>query len=114
MDVQGEGSMSWGIMISLDYEHHPVQQTREIWHYIRRAMTEAGFLLQGRLFISHCDREQALQMARDAIESIEAHQEFHNRRLFRYIKEFYAIELDSTENLMLPPLKDIVVNEGFK
>jgi len=43
--------MSYAIVINLDYESHLEEICQEIWDVIKKAMLDAGFRLDNRVFI---------------------------------------------------------------
>ena len=102
--------MSYAIVINLDYETHPEAVCAEVWYEVKQRMTAAGFRLNHRVFMINLPEEQACRLAKDVIEGMEAHLEFHRKRIFNYMKDFYGYDMEETVNLMLP-LDGIEVKE---
>ena len=104
--------MQVAILITLEYEHAPYEENHFIWTEIHGIMLKAGFGYANRLFVINVDKaDQAYKLARSTIESMENHLPFCERRLHRYIKDFYGFEFKDAVNLLLPCADDIEVDE---
>lgn len=101
--------MRYAIVINLDYESNPSDVCQEIWDVIKQSMLEAGFRLDNRLFTINRGSEEALDLARQVMEGIEAHLEFDKKRVFRYLKDFYGYDMAHTTNLLIPGSSEIEV-----
>ncbi|OOZ39977.1 hypothetical protein BOW53_09375 [Solemya pervernicosa gill symbiont] len=104
--------MHYAIVINLDYENYPYQQCSELWGEIKQRMMNVGFRNDGRLFKTTLGADQACEVAREVIESIEADYPIYQDSLLNdYIKEFYGYDHGSSTNLLLPPVAGIMINE---
>ena len=103
--------MAYAIVINLDYVNHSTATCKEIWGVIVDQFTNQGFRRDGRIFTINKDKETATNMARQIIDGIEAHQNFEDKRIFNYMKDFYGFDLGKTANLLLPP-NDTIVLDG--
>jgi hypothetical protein len=104
--------MPYAIVINLDHDLHPDDVCRFLWNEIAERMLDVGFRIDGRSFVMNAPPEEACRLARETIESIESHLEFHRKHIYKYIKEFYGFPTDARTNLLVPPLGDIEVDEG--
>lgn len=104
--------MPYGIVINLDHDTHSEQVCRLLWSEIRERMLAAGFRRDGRMFVIDLPAAEACRLARDVLESIEDHLEYHRKHLHKYLREFYGVPLDARVNLLVPPLEGIEVEEG--
>ena len=102
--------MRYAIVINLDYASYPYESCRLLWEEIKDKMVQAGFRVEGRIFTIELSENQAGRLAREVINSLEEHQDFHNKRVYRYIKDFYGFDLAHTTNLLLPPAEHIEVS----
>lgn len=103
--------MRYAIVINLDYASHHEDSCREIWQEIRNRMQEAGFRCDGRIFTIDTNEDEACSLARNVIDEIEAHLDFHEKRVFYYLKDFYGFDMACTTNLLLPPATAIELDE---
>jgi len=101
--------MSYAIVINLDYENNLEGTCQEIWDGIKLHMLEAGFRLDNRVFIINREQKEATDLARSVIEGMESHLEFHDKRVFRYLKDFYGYDMEHTCNLLVPSSDEIEV-----
>jgi len=100
------------ILITLEYEHAPYEESQFIWAEIYEKMLKAGFKYTSRLFVIDVEKvDQAYKLARATIESMEDHIPFDERRLHHHLKDFYGFEFEGAVNLLLPSADNIVVNE---
>lgn len=106
--------MHYAIVINLDYASYPEESCKALWQEIRLRMMEAGFRCDGRIFTIRRDEVEACQLARDVIENIEQHMDYHNKRIFRYIKEFYGFDMSCTTNLLLPADDSILLEDDLE
>ena len=104
--------MPYAIVINLDHDLHPDDVCRFLWNEIAEKMLDAGFRLDGRSFVTSAPPAEAQRQARAAIESLESHLEFHRKRIYKYIKEFYGYPTEARTNLLVPPLEGIEVEES--
>ena len=102
--------MSYAIVINLDYENNLDDKCQEIWDVIKQRMLDAGFRLDNRVFIINRDQKNASDMARAVIEGIEAHLDFDQKHIFRYLKDFYAYDMECSTNLLVPDSEDILIS----
>lgn len=101
----------FAIHIELNYQDYTDQECLEMWGYIEDAMSEAGFHLRGRRFFINASAKDAINLAKNAIDSMEPHQDFSNKRIYRFITEFYGYQIDSVINILTPNTDSIVVDE---
>ncbi len=106
--------MSCAVVINLDYENNPEAVCQEIWDAIKQRMLEAGFRLDNRVFITNRDEKDACTLARSVIEDMESHLEFDQKKLFLYLKDFYAYDMEHTKNLLVPSNDEILVSTKSK
>ena len=102
--------MRYAIVINLDYDSHPYDNCKLLWDEIKDKMIQAGFRGEGRIFTVNLPEREACDLARSIIEAMEEHQDFHAKRVFRYIKDFYGFDTAHTTNLLVPPTDDIKVS----
>jgi len=95
--------MRYAIVINLDYANNSEVNCKAIWKEIRTKMVQYGFICDGRIFTIDTVKNEAYERAREAIDSIEAHMDYHDKRIFQYVKEFYGFNMATTTNLLLPP-----------
>lgn len=106
--------MSCAIVINLDYENNPEKVCQELWEGIKDKMLEAGFRLDNRVFILNRGQKETYDLARKVIEEMEAHLEFDEKHVFRYLKDFYGYDMEHTANLLVPSHDDILVSTKSK
>lgn len=104
--------MPYAIVINLDYENHPPELCSELWNVIKLGMLQAGFLSDGRRFISPLPERMACKKARQVIDDIEDHLEFHRKHLYRFMRDFYGYDTAATTNLLVPWHEQIKVRLG--
>lgn len=104
--------MSYAIVINLDYENHPPEICSELWNVIKLGMLQAGFNCEGRRFIINQPEHQACDLARQVIDDIEAHLEYHRKHLYRFMRDFYGYDTAATKNLLVPGIDNVEVREG--
>ena len=102
--------MSYVIVINLDYGSYPQGVCVELWQAIRDKMHEAGFRLDGRRFRINLPQQEACDLARQTLENLEPHLEYHQRHIFSYLRDFYGYEQASATNLLLPAVAGIELN----
>jgi hypothetical protein len=101
--------MPYAIVINLDYENHPPELCSELWNVIKFGMLKAGFVCDGRRFISNLTERQACEKARRVIDDIEDHLESHRKHLYRFMRDFYGYDTAATTNLLVPGYEEIEV-----
>lgn len=106
--------MCYAIVINLDHANHTDEVCLEIWESIKDGMIKAGFHLMGRNFSINLPESEAAKLARETIEGLEEHLEFHQKHIYSYIKEFYGYDMLCTTNLMVPPTEAIEVEEELE
>lgn len=103
--------MRYGIVINLDYESYPHEPVKCAYQEIQEALVAEGFWRDGRLFTLDASAAEAQQLARRAMEAVEARHTARGASIYPYIKEFFGFELRHTTNLLLPPADEISVSE---
>ena len=58
--------------------------------------------MDGRRFTINASALEATTLARNAVNGIGEHQEFENKRIYRFISEFYGFEVENVSNLLMP------------
>lgn len=106
--------MSYAIVINLDYENNSEEICQEIWDVIKERMLDAGFRIDNRVFISNREDKEACELARSVIEGMEEHLDFDEKRVFRYLKDFYGYAMDHTTNLLIPSNEGILLSTKSK
>ncbi|GMR07725.1 MAG: hypothetical protein BMS9Abin26_0729 [Gammaproteobacteria bacterium] len=101
--------MRYAIVINLDYISHSEDACQILWSEIRERMIATGFRCENRIFTIEAAEETAYKLARDVIESIEEHKEYQDKRIHRYLKDFYGYDMACTTNLLVAPADDILV-----
>lgn len=104
--------MRYAIVINLDYDSNSYDDCHKIWEDIRRYMVEAGFRIEGRLFTTTMDGQDACSLARDVIDEINSLQEYTDHDIYAYLKEFYGYDHTRTVNLLLPPEDTMTIEIG--
>ena len=102
--------MATAVIINLDYDHYSRDTCEALWQEIRETLETNGFRVSGRTVIHSLPPQQALPLARELMESFEAHLDFHERRFHRFIKEFYGFPTDHLVNLLTPCPREIEVS----
>ena len=102
----------YAIVINLDYASYPYDECRRLWAEITERMVHAGFRTDGRLFTTIKPEDEACELARQVVDSLECLEEFEGRLINDYIKEFYGYNHSSSVNLLLPPVAGIEIEEG--
>jgi hypothetical protein len=101
----------FAIHINLNYELYSKDECLEIWDCIRSAMQEAGFHLRGRRFFINQPPAHAIKLAKQAIDSLEPHYDFDNKRVYRFIKEFFGYQVETVANILTPTSNALEINE---
>ncbi|MEJ2360009.1 MAG: hypothetical protein P8Z75_01080 [Gammaproteobacteria bacterium] len=101
--------MPYAIVINLDYENHPSDLCSELWNLIKLGMLQAGFISDGRRFITSLPERQACERARQVIDDLEGHLEYHRKHLYRFMRDFYGYDTAVTTNLLVPGFEQIEV-----
>ena len=93
---------TYGIVINMDYEHHRPAICKALWDRISNHMKAQQFTFDKRMFIISTDQgqEEVCHKARQILEELECCKETYEKRLFHYVKDFYAV--DMTDYLELP------------
>lgn len=104
--------MPYAIVINLDYKDHPPELCAELWNVIKLGMLQAGFVCEGRRFISALTERQACEKARRVIGDIEDHLEYHRNHLYRFMRDFYGYDIAAITNLLVPGYEEIEVRVG--
>lgn len=104
--------MAYAIVINLDYRNQPQKACAFLWREICERMLAAGFRLDGRTFLTNLPAGEACRLAREVVEGLEDHLDYHRKHLHKYLKEFYGFPAEARTNLLLPPVEDIHVHEG--
>lgn len=105
--------MPYAIVINLDYENHPPEICSELWNVIKLGMLSSGFQCDGRRFTISMAESVACERARQVIDDIEDHLEYHRKHLYRFMKDFYGYDTEATRNLLVPRAETIKVREGL-
>ena len=104
--------MAYAIVINLDRENNPEDVCDELWKFIKESMLCAGFLYIRDTFTTNLPEQEACELARHTIESIESHLEYYNRHLHRFLKDFYGFDIAATTNLLTPATEKINLQEA--
>ncbi len=105
--------MAYAIVINLDRESNPDVVCNELWNVIKDSMTDVGFFYIRNTFTINLPEQEACELARQTVESIEAHLEYYNRHLHRYLKDFYGFDIAATTNLLMPAKEKIYLQEDL-
>lgn len=103
--------MRYVVIINLDYENYEHGKLKALFAEFKAAMQEAGFVADGRRFITDAEPEQAQHLARMVIEALEEQYHARGESIYRYIKEYFGFQIEHADNLLLPPDDEIVVSE---
>ncbi|HEY9101573.1 hypothetical protein [Chitinimonas sp.] len=95
------------VVINLDYLTLPYDMCRMLWVLVERAMLEAGFVLDGRNFVSQND-PSAVQRARGVMKSLEPTFESLGYSQFEAVREFYCFDLASRVDLHMVDAAEVV------
>lgn len=101
----------FAIHINLNYEVYSKAECQEIWGFIKEAMLNAGFQLRGRRFFINQTPANAIKFAKDAIDSLELHYDFANKRIYRFISEFFGYQVETVVNILTPAFNAVEINE---
>ena len=102
--------MRFGIVINMDYAHHPRGLLLDLFQRIRSAMETNGFRLDGRVFSITLPGNEASALARNVLEEIDS-ELILNESIYGYIKEFYGFDIGTVKNLLLPEEMSLTVEE---
>jgi hypothetical protein len=102
------------IVINLDYENNTKESCSELWKFIKEAMTNAGFVHQGRSFLINLPEKDANALARKTIDDLEQYLDFEQKHIHSYLKGFYGYPMRNVTNLLLPPTEQICVDDNFE
>ncbi|WP_269533415.1 hypothetical protein [Chitinimonas sp. BJYL2] len=89
---------SIGIVINLDYLCLPYDLCRKLWTMVEGAMLSAGFVLDGRVFVSGTNPD-VVQRARDVMKRLEPAFEALGVSQFEAIRDFYSFDLSTRVDL---------------
>lgn len=103
--------MQYAVIIDLDYENNPYEVCETIWTSIQGQMLKRDFYQDGRRFVTNLSEKDACERARKAVDEVEAHLDYLDKHLPRYIKNFYGFSLTNAVNLLVPPVENIQVQE---
>lgn len=104
--------MPYVVVINLSYDHHTQEKCSEIWELISKAMLDAGFQRDDRLFTVNLLEKDAAMLARSTIERVSNDvRSRRNENVYEYLKRFYGYDITHTTNLLLPPADSIEVVE---
>lgn len=96
---------TYGVVINLDYSHHPVNECKAIWQKIFQTMMLEGFHNDKRMFLitTILDKDTVCNKARHALNIMDAHLEAYNKHSFHYVTDFFIIDMSDYVDLRLPP-----------
>ncbi|GAB3251060.1 hypothetical protein [Chitinimonas naiadis] len=95
------------IVVNLDYLTLPYDVCRMLWVLVERAMVDAGFVLDGRNFVSQND-PAAAERARGVLKSLEPTFESLGVSQFDAVREFYCFDLASRIDLHMVEANEVV------
>ena len=101
----------FAIHINLNYEVYSKAACLEIWENITEVMVNAGFQLRGRRFFINEPPATAIALAKEAIDSLEQHYDFENKRIYRFIREFFGYQVETVINILTPASDAVEINE---
>lgn len=93
------------IVINLDYLGLPYDLCRMLWVVVEKAMVEAGFVLDGRVFVALND-PYGPERARFVLKSLEPTFESLGVSQFDAVREFYCFDLSSRIDLTMAEAAD--------
>jgi uncharacterized caspase-like protein len=94
------------VVINLDYMNVSCELCRLLWHEIERAMVQAGFAVDGRVFVATDTRGAAT--ARDVMKSLEPTFEAYGVSQFDAVREFYCYDLATRTDLNMADATELV------
>jgi len=95
---------TYGIVINMDYEHHRYAICKALWDEIANHMKDEHFSFDKRMFVltTELGKEAVCDKARKVLEELEGYKESYEKRVFNYVKDFYAIDMTEYVDLSLP------------
>ncbi|MEH6458289.1 hypothetical protein [Chitinimonas sp. JJ19] len=95
------------VVVNLDYLTLPYDVCRMLWVVVERAMVEAGFVLDGRVFLAQND-STAAERARAVMKSLEPTFESLGVSQFDAVREFYCYDLAARIDLNMIDTAEVV------
>jgi hypothetical protein len=107
---------TYGIVINMDYEHHQHAICKALWDEISNNMRAEKFSFDKRMFVITTDLEKdtVYNKARQVLEQMEDYKETYEKRVFHYVKDFYAVDMTDYVDLTLPPGTKGITVEGLE
>ncbi len=103
--------MRYVVIINLDYENYEHGKLKGLFGEISAGMQDKGYLVDGRRFSIDVEPEEAQHLARVVIDELEQQYNAKGESIYIYIKEFFGIQVEHADNLLLPPDDEIEVSE---
>ncbi|QDQ28053.1 hypothetical protein FNU76_17825 [Chitinimonas arctica] len=95
------------VVINLDYLSLPYDVCRLLWVVVEKAMVEAGFVLDGRVFVAHND-PAAAERARLVLKTLEPTFESLGLSQFEAVRDFYCFDLGTRVDLHMLDAAEVV------
>lgn len=108
---------TYGIVINMDYEHHKAAICKALWDEIASHMKAEHFSFDKRMFVLTTDMDQnaVCHKARKILEAMESSKESYEKRVFSYVKDFYAVDMTDYLELSIPQVSSgIEVDEDIE
>lgn len=95
---------TYGVVINLDYSHQSQFECKIIWDEIVKNMMNEGFHIDKRMFIMTTtqDKQYVCDKARQALNNLDEDVEVFNQHSFRYITDFFTVDMSDYVDLRLP------------
>lgn len=87
------------VVINLDYMNISCELCRLLWHEVEKGMLQAGFALDGRVFVA--TEENAAEIASKVMKSLEPTFEAYGVTQFDAVREFYCYDLATRIDLTM-------------
>ena len=95
---------TYGIVINMDYEHHKYAICKALWDEIANNMKAEQFSFDKRMFVMTTDlnQDEVCNKARKILEGMESYKESYEKKVFHYVKDFYAVDMTDCVELSFP------------
>ena len=95
---------TYGVVITLDYLHQPIHESKAIWNKIVQYMLQEDFNIENRMFFITTlqERNAICVKAKHALNALDDYLKRYNKHSFQYITDFYSIDLSNDVDLYWP------------
>jgi hypothetical protein len=95
---------TYGVVINMDYAHHPVTTCKDLWNIIAEKMLVDDFRIEKRMFMitTHQAKESVYEKARNIVESIDKDLSADKNKVYHYLKDFFTVDMTDHIDLRFP------------